>query len=203
MVATLQLFVFSNITKKIPPDRSKTKLVFDNDPTIDYEGPWTLNSTTVLVNNVEQPQTEHSTSTNGSIISLSFNGKHLISWLGISLMVPLGTQILVIGAVRLGQGPLMANYTIDNLNSQTHSAPILSQNTSLDFQTLFSSDILDAGKYTIVIEVLGTGVDCNYIFQNFQVTVPANSTDSSMDGSSTIRAKTRVQRRSLGAYSAV
>lgn len=39
------------------------------------------------------------------------------------------------------------------------------------------------------MDVLGTGVDRNYTFQNFQVTVPANSTDSSMDGSSTIRGK--------------
>lgn len=85
------------------------------------------------------------------------------------------------GVNPIGKGPLTANYTIDGEKPQTSSVPTPSQNASLNFQTFFLSDTLNMGKHTIIIEVLETGVDRNYTFNQFQVTTPANGTDKGMN----------------------
>lgn len=98
------------------------------------------------------------------------------------LMYFLGTQVDVHGVIPVGKGPLMANYTIDNEEPRTRSVPALLQNTYLEFQTLFSSGLLDMGEHTITIDILSTGVGRNYTFQKFAVMAVANGTSMSGSG---------------------
>lgn len=78
-----------------------------------------------------------------------------------------GTRISVIGVFPVGTGNISALYTIDNQSPQLRSIPqIEGSKTDKDF---FKSELLDSGEHSITIDIISTGIDRSYTFQEFHM----------------------------------
>ncbi|PAV15371.1 hypothetical protein PNOK_0913400 [Pyrrhoderma noxium] len=117
------------------------------DPRIQYRGNWQLNDG----NSRRDTVSSHSTSQNGSSLSLKFQG----------------TGISVLGVLPVGTGNISALYTVDNQNKQLRSIPQVE--SSKTDKVFFDSGLLDSGDHSINIDIMSTGIDRNYTFREFHI----------------------------------
>lgn len=154
-------------------DSTQNMVISGDDGRINYTGSWTIGNSGK--NNSDSKNSEdgkkknkdgsdgdsggqhgptfHSTATNRSTVSLTFQG----------------SEIQVRGPIPLGQGNLTANYTIDGGEPRTRSIAEIVQGHIVNNAMLFRSGPLNKGPHTIKIEVLSTGNGRNYAIQNFVI----------------------------------
>lgn len=164
------------------PAGGSGKSVNDLDGFIEYSAGWDIK----VVPQQGKPSpghTEHSTAIVGSTIRYTFNGNICFSSIG-SLsthMRVIGTQVVVLGLLPPGDGPLSATYSVDgdppisNIQ-ETLTGPSL----PLGNQTFFTSGVLPFGEHVVNVNVTQTGQGRNFTFDYFEVITPSSTSSPSV-----------------------